>query len=142
MKPSSLLLLLNLQLQMPETSNQSSVWARLKAWAQRSWVWLTIFVLLLIGFLVALFRRRSVLPESREVELGEKAKEQAETKAQEAQKQARVERDQATTAIDEVHHQAIEHLTEEQSKKFEEMKDDPESITPWLFEIGKKNRGE
>lgn len=102
------------------------------------WRWLLVGLAVLLGFYFGLQLRKKpvvVIPGP-----SDKQKDAEKKKTEEEKKlddQAKKEADQVNT----IHDQVISTFTDEQKKKYDQIKDDPKAVNDFLSDISKQMRG-
>ena len=107
-------------------------------WLKERWKWIVAGLAMLGAILFGLLSRRKspvVIPP-----VDEKQRE-VERETQEKQKELEAKKIEELDRIQKEHAQTVEKLNEQQKERYEELKENPDELSNWLLELGKKNRG-
>lgn len=117
------------------------IWLKVWAWLKKYWKWLLFPVGILLGILSMLGRKRIFNVVSPELVEAEKVREEAEEDKRQRIEELEQERSERLEEIERVHADTVSKLTDEQKKRVEELREDPDELNDFLLEVGKDIRG-
>ena len=118
-------------------------------WLAKAWNWLkenwkaVLFGILTLGVGLAVGKvlRKPQKVVNPELVGADKTKRQAQAEENKARLEAAKKRAERLVSIEEKHEQTVKKLTDEQRANADELKDDPEKLNEYLFQVGKEIRG-
>jgi F0F1-type ATP synthase membrane subunit b/b' len=111
-------------------------------WLKENWKTVLLGVLTLgVGLVVGKSLRKTQNVVNPELVGADKTKREAQAEENKARLEAAKKRAERLVSIEEKHEQTIKKLTDEQRTNADELKDDPEKLNEYLFQVGKDIRG-
>lgn len=108
-------------------------------WLRAQWKWLlaglAIFLAFVGGILASRRKETILLPPV------DKEQKEIEKETEIKRIELEVKKSAEVVRLKDEYAQTIEKLNKEQKQRFEELKEQPDELSGWLLELGKKNRG-
>jgi len=112
-------------------------------WLKKNWMWILLPVGVLLFLSGRLSKKTQVIEVvNPELQGHEEKKRGIDQKADAELKRLQEERAKKLAAVEAEHSAVLEALREEQKKKADDLRDDPDQLARYLLEVGKDIRGE
>lgn len=116
----------------------SLVWSQINKawdWIKARWKWVLAGLAILISILYEIFKSKPVVLPPVDIE-----QKKVEQETDQKEQQAAQVMDAQVVKLEQEHATVIQQLNDDQKKKYDELKANPDELSSWLIEVGKKNQ--